>query len=87
MMLIGSLALAGIRSLPGFYSKDVIMEAAWAAGTPIGDVRLRAAARRAFMTAFYSWRQLLMTFMASRGGREACMGMVTGSSWIVTVAR
>jgi NADH-quinone oxidoreductase subunit L len=36
LMWIGSLSLAGIWPFSGYYSKDFILEAAWAAGTGVG---------------------------------------------------
>ncbi|HYE45590.1 MAG TPA: NADH-quinone oxidoreductase subunit L, partial [Caulobacter sp.] len=70
VMTIGTLAITGV-GLPnlhlgfaGFYSKDTIIEASWAAG------QHNAAAQFAFvvsllaagLTAFYSWRLAFMTF-------------------------
>ncbi len=61
-MWIGSLALAGIPMFAGFFSKDGILEAAYAAGTTQGFVAYGLGIAAAFMTAFYSWRLLFMTF-------------------------
>ena len=62
LMLIGSLALAGIWPFAGYFSKDVILEAAYAAGTGVGGYAFWLGITAAFLTAFYSWRLLLMTF-------------------------
>ncbi len=61
-MWIGSLALAGIPPFAGFFSKDVILEAAWGAHTGVGAYAFWLGILVAFMTAFYSWRLLFMTF-------------------------
>ena len=62
MMWIGSLALAGVPYFAGFFSKDAILESAYAAGTTQGYVAFWLGITAALMTAFYSWRLLFMTF-------------------------
>ena len=62
LMWIGSLALAGIPPFAGFFSKDIIIEAAWGAHTGLGGYAYVLGVAVAFMTAFYSWRLLFMTF-------------------------
>ncbi|MFI4988196.1 MAG: NADH-quinone oxidoreductase subunit L [Alphaproteobacteria bacterium] len=62
LMWIGSLALAGVPPFAGFFSKDTILAAAWGAHTPLGDYAYVLGVAVAFMTAFYSWRLLFMTF-------------------------
>ena len=67
MMWIGSLALAGVGvpyvfGFAGFYSKDIILESAWADVTWFGHFAYWMGVAAAFMTAFYSGRLLFMTF-------------------------
>ncbi|NBX52948.1 MAG: NADH-quinone oxidoreductase subunit L [Proteobacteria bacterium] len=62
MMWIGSLALAGFPPFAGFYSKDVILESAYMAHTTIGKFAFYVGILTAFLTAFYSWRLLFLTF-------------------------
>ncbi|MFA5123243.1 NADH-quinone oxidoreductase subunit L [Zavarzinia sp.] len=62
VMWIGNLALAGIPIFAGFYSKDTILEVAFAAGSGVGNYAYVLGTLAAMMTAFYSWRLLFMTF-------------------------
>ncbi|MGE5268643.1 MAG: NADH-quinone oxidoreductase subunit L [Thiohalocapsa sp.] len=62
IMWIGSLSLAGIPFFAGYYSKDAILAAAWASGTAVGRYSFCLGVFTAFLTAFYSWRLLIMTF-------------------------
>ncbi len=62
MMWIGSLALAGVFPFAGYFSKDAILEAAYASGTGTGYYGFWCGLFGAFLTAFYSWRLIIMTF-------------------------
>lgn len=61
-MWLGSLALCGIPYFAGYYSKDAILEAAYAVATPVGTYGFVCGTIAAFLTAFYSGRLLFMTF-------------------------
>jgi NADH-quinone oxidoreductase subunit L len=70
LMWTGSLALAGIGipfvfGLAGFYSKDIILESAFAAHSAVGQYAFWLGITAALMTAFYSWRLLFMTFFGT----------------------
>ena len=74
--LIASLSLAGIFPLAGFWSKDEILAGAWggefAASTAASQLVFWLALIAVFMTAFYIFRALFMTFHGEfRGGAEA----------------
>ena len=66
-MWIGSLALAGIGlegvfGFAGFYSKDLILESTVASGTWYAYLAYGLGSAAVFMTAFYSWRLIILTF-------------------------
>jgi NADH-quinone oxidoreductase subunit L len=62
VMWIGNLALAGIWPFAGYYSKDAIISSAYLAHSDVGIYAFVCTVAAAFMTAFYSWRLLFMTF-------------------------
>ena len=63
MVLIGSLALLGFPFLSGYYSKDVILELAFAKYTISSHFAYWLGTISAFFTAFYSIRLLFLTFL------------------------
>ncbi len=62
LMIIGTLALTGFPFLSGYYSKDLILESAFARNTVAGDYAFWLGILAAGMTSFYSWRLIFMTF-------------------------
>ncbi len=60
-MFIGSVAIAGIPGLAGFFSKDEILWQVYS--SPLGSKAIYIVGLiTAFMTAFYMWRLMFMTF-------------------------
>jgi len=62
-MLIGSLSLMGFPFLTGFYSKDVILEVAFASYSVSGTFAHWLGCISAFFTSFYSFRLIYNTFI------------------------
>ena len=62
MMLIGTLALTGFPLTAGYFSKDAIIEAAYAGQNPAHMFAFTLTVFAAFLTSFYSWRLIFMTF-------------------------
>jgi NADH-quinone oxidoreductase subunit L len=71
-MLVGTLAITGVGIIQvagwagfgfaGFYSKDAIIESAFASGSTVGGFAFAVGVTAALLTSFYSWRLLFLTF-------------------------
>ncbi|MFL6845840.1 MAG: NADH-quinone oxidoreductase subunit L [Allosphingosinicella sp.] len=66
-MMAGTLAITGVGvegvfGFAGFYSKDAIIESAWAHGTGLGGFAFAVGVFAALLTSFYSWRLMFLTF-------------------------
>jgi NADH-quinone oxidoreductase subunit L len=92
--LIAALSISGIFPLSGFWSKDEILVGAFNHGGVIGPLVFSMALVAAFMTAFYIFRALFITFHGEfRGGVDAEEGTQTGghgvhlaeSPWLMVV--
>ena len=60
-MFVGSLAIAGVPGLAGFFSKDEVLWEVWQ--SPIGSHAVYVVGiATALMTAFYMWRLMFLTF-------------------------
>lgn len=70
LMWIGSLALVGMPGLSGAYSKDLILEKAWEAGTFPGVYAFILGVITVFLTAFYSGRLLFLVFHGTSHAEE-----------------
>ena len=73
MMVVGSLALVGIPFLTGFYSKDVILEVAASTYTLPGRVSWLFGSLVVCLTATYSFRLLLMTFLTPSASGQSTL--------------
>jgi NADH-quinone oxidoreductase subunit L len=62
MMIIGTLALTGFPLTAGYFSKDAIIEAAFATKNPVAIYAFACTVAAAALTSFYSWRLILVTF-------------------------
>ncbi|HSR55016.1 MAG TPA: NADH-quinone oxidoreductase subunit L, partial [Alphaproteobacteria bacterium] len=85
VMWVGSLALAGVPPFAGYFSKDVILEAAYGAHSVHGSFAFWLGIIAAFLTAFYSWRLLFLTFHGKPRADAEVMHHVHESPRIMTI--
>jgi NADH-quinone oxidoreductase subunit L len=85
MMLIGTLALTGFPFTAGYFSKDAIIEAAYAAHTPVATFAFWLLVIAALFTSFYSWRLMLVTFHGRPRASRETMARVHDSPPVMMV--
>ncbi|MBT5456608.1 MAG: NADH-quinone oxidoreductase subunit L [Rhodospirillaceae bacterium] len=85
LMWVGSLSLAGAPIFSGFFSKDIVLEAAFAAGTGPGAYAFWLGIFAALLTAFYSWRLIFLTFHGAPRADERVMAHVHESPKIMII--
>ena len=71
MMVIGTIALTGFPGTAGFFSKDMVIETAYASTATGSEFAFVMGIFAALMTSFYSWRLMFMTFHGHTRADEA----------------
>lgn len=82
--LLGSLALCGVPPFSGFYSKDLIIEAAGMSALPGAGVAHLLLMAGAFVTALYSFRLLFLAFHGAERMSAEAKSHVHETPWVVT---
>src|ERR1700723_96336 len=70
VMFIGTLALTGFPLFAGYFSKDAIIESAYASHNPFATYAYLATVIAAGLTSFYSWRLMFKTFFGEPHDQE-----------------
>ena len=83
--LVGTLALIGFPGFSGFFSKDALIEAVHASHLPGAAYAYWCVLAGVFVTAFYSFRLLFMTFHGKERMDEHTRGHLHESPWVVTL--
>ncbi len=85
MMWIGTLALVGLPGTSGFFSKDAILEAAWASHNAFHLYAFWLGLLAAVLTAFYSGRLMFLTFHGEPRADRPVMEHVHESPPVMTI--
>ncbi|HMR31830.1 MAG TPA: NADH-quinone oxidoreductase subunit L [Geminicoccaceae bacterium] len=85
LMWIGTLALIGFPGFAGFFSKDAILEAAWASHNAFSHYAFWLGISAAVLTAFYSGRLIFMTFHGEPRADHDTMHHVHESPPVMTI--
>lgn len=84
-MLIGSLALIGFPGFSGFYSKDLIIEAAHASNLPAASFAYWAVLISVFVTALYTFRLFFVVFHGSERMTAEERSHLHESPWVMVL--
>ncbi|MEN9895501.1 MAG: hypothetical protein RIR97_1353 [Pseudomonadota bacterium] len=91
MMFIGTIALTGVGipgtviGTAGFFSKDAIIESAYASTSPVAGFAFTMLVIAALFTSFYSWRLVFMTFHGKERASHEVMHHVHESPQVMLV--
>jgi NADH-quinone oxidoreductase subunit L len=83
--LIGALALIGFPGFSGFFSKDALIEAVELSTLPAARYAYFCVLAGVFVTAFYTFRLVFMTFHGKERMDEHTREHLHESPWVVTV--
>lgn len=83
--MIGSLALCAIPPFAGFYSKDLIIEAARLSSLPGARYAYYCVLAGAFITPIYTFRAVFMTFHTQDRTDAHLRGKIQESPWVVLI--
>ena len=86
LMLLATLAIAGVPPFSGFFSKDEILSAAFGRGAeePLWRLFWAMGVAAAFLTAFYMMRLIAMTFLGENRTGEREREHLHEAPWIMT---
>ncbi len=88
MMMIGTIAIVGFPPLSGYYSKDMILETTYVAGHEGNHIAMFAfwlGLFTAFLTSFYSWRLIFLTFHGKSRASHEVLHHIHESPLVMTI--
>jgi NADH-quinone oxidoreductase subunit L len=83
VMVIGTLALTGFPLTAGYFSKDAIIESAFASNNPLAFYGFLMTVVAAGLTSFYSWRLIFKTFHGEPHDQEHYQAAHESPLWML----
>src|SRR6201997_2945549 len=83
VMCVGTLALTGFPMFAGYFSKDAIIESAYASHNPLATYAYLLTVAAAGLTSFYSWRLIWKTFFGTPQDEEHFEAAHEAPLWIL----
>ena len=83
VMVIGTLSLTGFPLTAGYFSKDAIIESAYASHNPLGFYGFAMTVIAAGLTSFYSWRLIFKTFHGEPHNQKHCDAAHESPLWML----
>jgi NADH-quinone oxidoreductase subunit L len=83
VMVIGTLALTGFPLTAGYFSKDAIIEAAYASANPFAFYGFLMTVVAAGLTSFYAWRLIFKTFHGEPHDQEHYKAAHESPMWML----
>ncbi len=83
VMCIGTLALTGFPMFAGYFSKDAIIESAYASHNPLAFYGFLMTVIAAGLTAFYSWRLIFKTFFGEPHDQDSYEAAHESPLWML----
>src|ERR1019366_7542648 len=83
VMCIGTMSLTGFPFFAGYFSKDAIIESAFASHNPLAFYGFLMTVIAAGLTSFYSWRLIIKTFLGEPHDQEHCEAAHESPLWML----
>jgi NADH-quinone oxidoreductase subunit L len=83
VMVIGTLSLTGFPFTAGYFSKDAIIEVAYASERGTSGYAFAMLVIAAFLTSFYSWRLIFMAFFGKPRYSDEIAHHIHESPWVM----
>ena len=83
LMMVGSIAICGLPPFAGYYSKDAILEAAFASNFWFGQIIYYLGVLTAGITSFYSFRLVILVFFGRSNSSKEVQNHIHESPFVM----